>query len=142
MRRWRLLIVIGIPILLALIAVALIVLPRLTSPPVAPEVPEVKITHLPIQDVARLENALNSPDMHVQTSVMVPELASAYLAKGQPAYPKGSTVKMLQNTSVCKDGICEVKSTITEPTGVHHTFLLYLNDALGKWLIFGSYQES
>lgn len=138
MRRWRLPLIIGIPLLLALITAGIILLPRLTPSPTKPEVPVVRVMHLSAQDVTRLEKALNSPDMHVQATVMVPELASIYLAKGQPAYPAGSTVKVLQNTSVCKDSICQVQSVVTEPGGKQQTFLLYLTNVTGKWLVFAT----
>jgi hypothetical protein len=135
--RWRPYIVIGVPLALVLVIAAIVIVPRLTQTrPKGPEARVVTNTHLPTADITRLERALNSPDMHVQVTVMVPELANAYLAKGQPAYPAGSKVALLQGTSVCKKDICQAKAVVTQPSGKETTFLVYLSNALGKWLIF------
>jgi hypothetical protein len=104
--------------------------------------PEVQTVHLPSSDVTRLESALSSPDMNVQATVMAPELASAYLQQGKLGYPAGSTVRVLQNTSVCRKNVCEVKAVVTQPGGKQATFLLFLSDTLGKWLIIDTNEES
>lgn len=138
-RRWLPFALIGVALLLALVAAAIIVVPLLTSQgPTARLTPTVTVTHLPTADVTRLEKALSSPHMAVQATVMIPELANTYLASGQPAYPAGSTVKVLQSTSVCKGRICQVQSVVTEPGGKQLTFLLYLTNVTDKWLVFGT----
>lgn len=143
MRRWLIVFVVGVPLVLVLVLGAIFLLPRTTTPsPSLHITPTVTPTHLPTADVTRLEKALSSPDMHVQATVMIPELASAYLANRQPAYPSGSTVKVLQDTGFCKGDVCEVKAIVTELGGKQTTFLLYLSNSSGAWLVVDTDKES
>lgn len=141
--RWRLAFFIGVPLVLILAFAAIFLLPRLTAPSPSPLItPTATTTHLPTAVVSRLEKALSDPDMHVQATVMIPELASSYLANGQPSYPAGSTVKVLQDTSVCKGDVCVIRATVTEPGGKQTSFLLYLSNVSGTWLIVDTAKES
>jgi hypothetical protein len=138
MRRWRRLLIFGIPVLLALIAATVILLPRLTTNPRGPEVPVTRAIQLTPHDITRLEHALDSSDMAVQATALIPDLAHIYLQQGEPMFPASSTVKFLLNTETCKDLSCKVNAVVTEKGGKTTTFVLYLDDGTGQWLIAGT----
>ena len=138
-RRKLALLLFGIAFALLLLVGAIIFVPQLTSPsPVARPSPTVVITHLTVADVSRLEKALNSPDLTVQATALVPDMAHIYLQQGKPMLPAGSTVSFLLNTEVCKNLSCKVNAALTEKSGKITTFVLYLDDGTGQWLIAGT----
>ena len=137
MRR-RLLFMIGIPLLVLLLAgvILLVLHPASPSPSVQrTPAPTATAVRLSVTDVTRLEQALSSPDMSVQATALVPDLATIYQQQGKPMLPAGATLKFLLNTEVCKDLSCRVNAVVTEKDGTTTTFVLYLDDGTGQWLI-------
>jgi hypothetical protein len=106
------------------------------APVITPTVPP-----LSTKDISRLEKALNNSDMKVQATALMPDLARLYLQQGQPLLQSGATLKILPGTKVCKDVSCKVDAIVTRPGGKQTTFVLYLDNSTGQWLIAGSSEK-
>jgi hypothetical protein len=88
-------------------------------------------------EAQRLELALNSTDVKVQASAMVPETQAAYVASGQQMLPSGASIRFKAETFASNGNAGRVDAVITTADGNSKTYqvLLTRQGPNSPWLI-------